>query len=223
MDQAYNAYLQNSSSSNVINHVMNHGQNLQNLASNPNQKRIVSNSSSKMFGNLAAVTSMTKTQSNGSKQILQNVYRNEKQGLKKILSSKLSSNTSRLQSRTDSRGPVGTTSIERIQASTQSNMQMMNINEIPGNESTPNLRNIEPLYHNLHNSSHEIRKKSVQDIKKTNKFRNQTHLTSGEDDSHNGQINQSMNVKKDQYFQNRNGIMNRVKTQEAQPYYNEQN
>jgi RNA polymerase-interacting CarD/CdnL/TRCF family regulator len=61
-NKAYNAYLQSSNSSNVINHVMNHGQNQQNLASNPNQKRIVSNASNMMFGNLAVASNMTKTQ-----------------------------------------------------------------------------------------------------------------------------------------------------------------
>jgi hypothetical protein len=59
-NKAYNAYLQSSSSSNIINHVMSN-QNIQNLAQNPNQKRIISNTSGKMFGNLAAITSMTKT------------------------------------------------------------------------------------------------------------------------------------------------------------------
>ena len=58
----------------------------------------------------------------------------------------------------------------------------MNITELSGMESTPNLRNMDPLYHNIQ-STQEIRKRSVQDVvKKPNKFRNQTNLTSGDDE-----------------------------------------
>jgi hypothetical protein len=93
-------------------------QNIANFQQNPNQKRVLSNPSGKLFGNLAAITGMSKNGGGpGQKHRLQHLnaqltrqagayQQSQKQGIKKILENKLSSNTSRPQSRTESRGPI---------------------------------------------------------------------------------------------------------------------
>ena len=59
--KAYESYLQSSQErgSQVISHVMSH-QNMANFQQNPNQKRVLSNPSGKLFGNLAAIAGMSK-------------------------------------------------------------------------------------------------------------------------------------------------------------------